>query len=275
MVGTVMEALRHLKAERATLLDAPAILALCHERGDPWRVRWRDPVTTVHLLLRQILHGNTACRHLPRLVGQHVTASALCPARTRLPLGLWPQWRRRTAVGCEPTTHAAGRWRGHRTFLVDGSSVAMPDTPARQESFGQPQGQRPGCGCPVAHLLALFHAGTGFLLEVRAAPWHTHDMAQVATLHAALRPGDVRVGDRAFCACVPLALLRQQGHHAVLRVQQQQMVDCTPSRPHTTPKASGARTGLPAPAGSASGVSQTRWSSGSTPCACPYTRRPG
>jgi hypothetical protein len=33
MVGTVMEALRHIKAELATLLDAPAILALCHEVG--------------------------------------------------------------------------------------------------------------------------------------------------------------------------------------------------------------------------------------------------
>ena len=245
MVDTVMEALRYIKAELATLLDAPAMLALCHEMGYQWRVRLRDPVTTVHLFLLQILHGNTACSHLPRLVGQHFTASAFCQARTRLPLGLWQQLLRRTAVVCEQTTHDEGRWRGHRTFLVDGSSFSMPDTPELQEYFGQPHGQRPGCGVPVAHLLALFHAGTGFLLEVLAAPWHTHDMAQVATLHAALRPGDVLVGDRAFCSFVHLALLRQQGHHAVCRVQQQQIVDCTPSRPHTTPKASGARKGLP------------------------------
>ena len=37
MVGTVTEALRHIKAELATLLDAPAILALCHEVGYQWR----------------------------------------------------------------------------------------------------------------------------------------------------------------------------------------------------------------------------------------------
>lgn len=245
MIGTVMEALRHIKAELAALLDAPTILALCHEMGYQWRVRLLDPVTTVHLFLLQILHGNTACSHLPRLVGQHFTASAFCQARTRLPLGLWQQLLRRTAVVCEQTTHDEGRWRGHRTFLVDGSSFSMPDTPELQEYFGQPHGQRPGCGFPVAHLLALFHAGTGFRLEVLAAPWHTHDMAQVATLHAALRPGDVLVGDRAFCSFVHLALLRQQGHHAVFRVHQKQIVDFTPARPHTTPKASGARKGLP------------------------------
>jgi Transposase DDE domain len=245
MVGTVMEALRHIKAELATLLDAPAILTLCHALGYQWRVRLLDPVTTVHLFILQILHSNTACSHLPRLVGQHFTASAFCQARTRLPLGIWQQLLRRTAAVCEQTTHDEGRWRGHRTFLVDGSSFSMPDTPELQEYFGQPHGQRPGCGFPVAHLLALFHAGTGFLLEVLATPWHTHDMAQVATLHAALRPEDVLVGDRAFCSFIHLALLCQQGLHAVWRVHQKQIVDFTPARPHTTPKASNTRKGLP------------------------------
>ena len=32
------------------------------------------------------------------------------------------------------------------------------------EIFGQPGQQAPGCGFPTAHLLTLFHAGTGLLL---------------------------------------------------------------------------------------------------------------
>jgi hypothetical protein len=55
----------------------------------------------------------------------------------------------------------------------------MPDTPALQEAFGQPTGQRPGCGFPVAPLLGLFHASTGLLLKLVAAPLLTHDLAQV------------------------------------------------------------------------------------------------
>lgn len=245
MVGTVTEALRHINAELATLLDAPLLFALCREVGYQWRARLLDPVTTVHLFILPILHGNTACSHLPHLVGQRFTAAAFCQARTRLPLVVWQQLLRRTAAVCEQTTHHEGRWRGHRTFLVDGSSFSMPDTPDLQEYFGQPSGQRPGCGFPVAHLLALFHAGTGFLLEVLAAPWDTHDMAEVATLHTMLRPEDVLVGDRAFCSFAQLALLRQQGLHAVFRVHQRQIVDFTPSRPHTTPKPSAAQKGLP------------------------------
>src|ERR671938_516948 len=69
-----------------------------------------------------------------------------------------------------PRTELEGRWRGHRTFLVDGSSFSMPDTPELQRHFGQPGNQHPGCGFPVAKILALFHAGTGLLLDVVAAP---------------------------------------------------------------------------------------------------------
>ncbi len=121
----------------------------------------------------------------------------------------------------------------------------MPDTPALQAYFGQPSGQRPGCGFPVVHLLALLHAGTGFLLEGLAAPWHPHDMAQVASRPALLRPGDVLVGDRAFCAWAHLALRHPQALHAVCRVHQQQMVDFPPARPHTTPKPRAVQKGLP------------------------------
>jgi DDE family transposase len=245
MVGTVTEALRHMKAELAALLDAPTILGLCREVGSQWRARLLDPVTTVPLCIVHILHGNTACSHLPHLVAQRFTASASCQARTRLPLVVWQQLLRRTAAVCAQTTHAEGRWRGHRPFLVDGSSFSMPDTPELQEYFGQPSGQRPGGGFPVAHILTLFHAGTGFLLEGLAAPWHTHDMAEVATLHATLRPEDVLVGDRAVCSFALLALLRQQGLHAVFRVHQRPIVDFTPSRPHTTPKPQAAQKGVP------------------------------
>ncbi len=44
----------------------------------------------------------------------------------------------------------------------------MPDTPELQAAFGQPGGQRRGCGFPVAKFLALFDLATGMLLRVRA-----------------------------------------------------------------------------------------------------------
>ena len=47
-----------------------------------------------------------------------------------------------------PITDREGLWRGHRTLLIDGSAFSMPDTPELQSPFGQPGGQKPGCGFP-------------------------------------------------------------------------------------------------------------------------------
>jgi hypothetical protein len=67
----------------------------------------------------------------------------------------------------------------------------MPDTPELQRHFGQPGNQRPGCRFLVAHLLVLFHAGTGLLREILIPPLRSHDMSQVVanaeTVRAARR----------------------------------------------------------------------------------------
>jgi hypothetical protein len=111
----------------------------------------------------------------------------------------------------------------------------MPDTPALQEAFGQSTEPRPGCGVPVAHLLGLFHAGTGLLLKLVVAPLFTHDLAQVQKVHPTLEPGDVLVADRRLCSDAHLALLVQAGLHAGRRVGARQIVDVTPGRPFVTP----------------------------------------
>jgi hypothetical protein len=144
-----------------------------------------------------------------------------------------------------PDTEAIGRWRGHRTFLVDGSSFSMPDTPALQAHFGQPGNQAKGCGFPVARLLALFHAGTGLLLEVAAAPLRSHEMSGIAGILPLLAAGDVLVADRGFCSFAHLATLIARGVHAVFRLHQKQIVDFTPGRSHARPGQKRAPKGMP------------------------------
>jgi hypothetical protein len=111
----------------------------------------------------------------------------------------------------------------------------MPDTPALQAHFGQPGIQQPGCGFPVAHLLTLFHAGTGFLLKVLTAPLRTHDMSQVSLLHPELETGDLLIGDRGFCSYAHLATLWQRGLHGLFRAHQRQVVNFRPGRAYNAP----------------------------------------
>jgi hypothetical protein len=249
---SIASILQRFTGEWATLLQPEALLAVCREIGYmAWRDRVLTPVTTMHLFLLQILHGNTACSHLPHLSGLRFTTAASCQARARLPLHFFDRLLERFSRAVQRSALDEGRWHGHRTFLVDGSGCSMPDTPALQDAFGQSTEQRPGCGFPVAHLLGLFHAGTGVLLKLVVAPLLTHDLAQVQAVHPTLQPGDVLVADRGLCSYAHLALLAQADLHAVLRVGARQIVDFTPGRPFVRP--SGRRT----PA--VKGLPRSRW----------------
>ena len=184
MVPSMTTILQRFTTEWAALLQPEAILTVCGEIGyTGWRNRVLTPVTTVQLFLWQILHGNTACSHLPHLSGLRFTAPAYCQARARLPLPFFDLLLERFNLVVQRVAVDDGRWHGHRTCLVDGSTCSMPDTPVLQDAFGQSTEQRPGCGFPVAHLLGLFHAGTGVLLKLVVALLLTHDLAQVQQVH--------------------------------------------------------------------------------------------
>lgn len=230
MARSIHAAVRRIKADVAHWLSPESIRLACAAVGHTWRERVLDPVTTLHLFVLQVLHGNTACAHVPRLGDVRCSGEAYGQARARLPLAVLQRLLQGVTDQLRGPLADDGRWHGHRTFLVDGSSVSMPDTPELQREFGQPGMQQPGCGFPIMNLLALFHATTGLLIRVTGAPLRTHDLSRVGQVHPDLAAGDVLVGDRAFCSFVHLALLAARQVLGVFRVHQKQIVNFRPHR---------------------------------------------
>jgi hypothetical protein len=175
--------------------------------------------------------------NLSRLAGRRFTAGAYCLARQRLPLAALRRLLHETGAPLRSgrarraSSGGLGHWCGHRIFLMDGSSCSMPDTPALQQHFGQPDGQRPGCGFPVAHLLILVDAYSGLILDVVISPLYTHDLTSAAQLHGYLESGDVLVGDRGFCSFGHVAVLHRAGLHALFRAHQRLKVADPAQRP--------------------------------------------
>ncbi len=236
---TMAPGLRQVSKDLTHLVERSTVERLCKAVGHAWRKRPLDPYTTLHLFLLQMIHRNTAMTHLPHLSGERFTASAYCQARQRLPLELIRRRVDAVAKGFEKVrVPSAGHgpadvpalWHGHRLALLDGSGFSMPDAPEHQAHFGQPGRQKPGCGFPVAHLLALFDAQTGFLHDVVLSPLRTHDMKHAADLHPKRSPGDIIVGDRGFCSYAHLARISRANLHAVLRVHPRQIVSFHPHR---------------------------------------------
>jgi hypothetical protein len=227
----IVTILGRLKQDLAGELSTDAIEQACKQEKYSWRQRALNPVTTVYLFILQILHGNTACSHVVHFGRWNFTDTAYCAARKRLPLGVLLRLAGRVADRVRTSTTARSTWYGHRVWLLDGSSFSMPDTPELQAEFGQPGGQRRGCGFPVAKFLALFDLATGMLLRVEPAPLRSHEMSRCAVATSNLRPGDIVVGDRGFCSYAHLAMLVNRGLHGVFRAHQRQIIDFTPGRP--------------------------------------------
>ena len=235
----------HSPASPPRLVDPEVVREVCGELGLTYRKRILDPLTTLHVLLVQALHGNTALHDLRLKSGVAASAGAICRARARLPLAFFLAVLARLGRRWQGATADVGTWLGHRVLYVDGTGCSMPDAGPLRLHYGQPPGQKPGCGFPVARLLGVVHAGAGLILEWLDAPLFASEQALAADAATRLRPDDVLVGDRAFGNYPRLAALARLGVHAVARVNPCVIVDFTPGRPHTHPKSAEPVKGLP------------------------------
>ena len=245
-MASIAGALTRIKQDPLGVIDRGAVVRLCGELGHTWRDRELDPTTTLALFVQQVLHGNTPCSEVRHLAGRSFTGSAYCQARGRLPLRLCQAMLTRTIDAALPLSWQRDRlWHGLRVFHVDGSTFSMPDTKELQAAFGQPGVQAKGCGFPVAHLLVLFHAQTGLLLDAWASPLRSGDVSQSMEVHAHLDEGDVLIGDDAFSTYAHLALLQRSNLHGLFPAHHKRIVDFTKGRAHTIDGKDDTINGLP------------------------------
>ena len=62
---SITDVIRHFKENWTSELCPDAIERACREQGMKWRQSTLHPIVTVQVFFLQILHGNTACTHLP------------------------------------------------------------------------------------------------------------------------------------------------------------------------------------------------------------------
>ena len=138
---------------------------------------------------------------------------AYCKARKGLPL---EEVRALHAPLAEAVDAPSPRFWGRRVLVVDGSSLSMPDTPANQDAWPQPKGQKAGCGFPVMRIVGLFSLGTGI--------WRALSFGALATAERTLfrrawdhfAPGDIALADTGFTSYADYVLIERRGVDAVM-----------------------------------------------------------
>lgn len=210
-------------------LDGEDILATASEHS-PWRERLWTPVQTIWTFLIQVLHPGWPCRAaVAEVLAEHAAAgcplkassdpSAYCQGRQRLPWSVFKRALRAAGERLETEVDATYRWLDRRVWIVDGSSCSMPDTPELQQTFGQPDRQKPGCGFPVAKIVAMFAWASGAVLDVAIGPYRSSELSLWRQLWHQLQAGDVVLGDRFYGAYADMAQLVARGCDGVFRLR--------------------------------------------------------
>lgn len=96
----------------------------------------------------------------------------------------------------------------------------MPDTLSNQKAYPQPSSQSVGCGFPIAKIGALLSIATGAAVAVVINILNTHDIKLARLLYQFLNPGDVLLGDCAFCSYADMIFIQNHNCDAVFRLSQ-------------------------------------------------------
>src|SRR6516225_2551047 len=165
---TARPSVRQVAAARRRFDQAAALPFADHLPADTVRqavraegVRFRDrlyaPAVTVWVFLSQVLDAAHCCRQavarfLAWRVGQGLApcsanAGAYCKARGRLPEAVLARLVRDSGRRPQEEAPATWRWQGRTVKVADGSTIALPDTPANQEPRRLAHRGRRSC-CP-------------------------------------------------------------------------------------------------------------------------------
>jgi hypothetical protein len=184
------------------------------------------------MFLSQALSADRSCQRavndasVKRLIGGLPVCSthtgAYCRARARLPLSMLSGLTQHTGQAMTAQAPSAWHWHGHPVRLVDGTTVAMPDTPANQALYPQPHSQAPGLGFPLARLVGLICLGSGAVLDCALGGYRGKGGDEQALLRSqldTLKRGDLLLGDAYFATYFLFCALRERGVEAVFAQQ--------------------------------------------------------
>ncbi len=153
---------------------------------------------------------------------------AYCRARAKLSQHAIRRIAIDVADGCERQVDGDWLWHDRHVYLVDGTTVSMPDTPENQAAYPQARTQREGLGFPVARVVALMSMATGMLKDTAIGPYTgkaTGEPALLRQLFDRFDRKDILLADRYYCSYFIIALLMELGIDFVSRVHQRRSVD--------------------------------------------------
>jgi hypothetical protein len=170
---------------------------------------------------RQVWHKLTAS--LGKLPVANPSDNALWQARARL--GAAPlQWLFDLLRG-PATAITAGpvRWGGLLVCAIDGTTMAIADSPRNLAAYSKQPGSHGGSGYPLLRLVALVACGTRTVIDAVFGPTSCGELDYTRRLARSLHAGMIVLLDRNFDAATLLGQLAATRAHLLVRLKRHKL----------------------------------------------------
>ena len=129
----------------STVLSEQTIAPALEAIDSCWRDRVYSPLVTLWVFLGQVLSADHSCRAaVTRLIAHRLSrgeqacsskTGAYCQARQRLPERFFSAVTCLVGQALEAKVDAQWLWKGRHVYMLDGTTVTMPDTPENQQAY--------------------------------------------------------------------------------------------------------------------------------------------
>lgn len=214
------------------LLTSPQLLEPVEALLPEHRERLFPPTETLSMFLAQAMSADRSCQKavdeaaIKRLTGGLPRCSthtgAYCRARQRLPVEMVATLARHTGYVMAERTPTIWHWRGRAVRLVDGATVALPDTPENQALYPQPSSQQPGLGSPLCRVVGILCLASGALLDAAMGPCRgkgSDEQSLLRSILDVLESDAILLGDAFYATYFLLCALRERGIDGVFEQQ--------------------------------------------------------
>ena len=137
-----------------------------------YRNRIYTPKETLSMFISQAINQDSSCQNVVNKLALNkernicISTSGYCKARGRLSTTIVSNITKELAKKDEKRINSKWKFRGRNIYMIDGTTIIMPDTFSNQEAYPQPKYQKEGLGFPISRLVGIISLTTGSIIDV-------------------------------------------------------------------------------------------------------------
>jgi len=193
--------------------------SILNNQTNKYRNRIYTQEKTLSMFLTQAINQDSSCQKIVSsrsLIEKTCSTStgAYCKARQRLNTSSIKNMCTNLALKNQNKVHNKWKFRGRDVYLIDGTTITMPDTTNNQNKYPQMNGQKVGLGFPICRVVSIISLETACVIDTAISPYSGKGAAEQTLLRGMLdnfKKGDILLADAIYSTYALLSYVIEKG----------------------------------------------------------------